>query len=387
MQTTIKRADTRSPVKFEPTYQVDPAVLAAILGQTVNSVYVSEQNIGGLPAIGRGVDMVSNAVATMMSSAQVHKPNGEYLTDIPRVVQRPNVLFGSYEFWKIVTTSLMMRGNFIGILADYDPMGYPRQVVPVHPDAVFLDTSTGVPLYQIHDEFYRYDEVVHVRSNAPIGGLWGQGIVERYRGTLEGQLYEQAHGTNTFKNGSVPSAIITLDTPVVEEDVAEAVQSRWINRHGAGERKPAVIGNKMKVEPIGWSNKDTEWIEGRKLSIAECALMCGLDPSDLSAAVGNTSLTYANLTQRQLSRISDSYAPWMNLVEQAWSDLIPGNNYVRGNAEALLRTSTAERYELHKVALEAGFMEVNEVRDIENLPALEAPAVAPTQTEESEDSE
>lgn len=361
--TTFKRAT--KPVAFEPTYQADNTLLTSLLGQTINPVYVSSESVGGMPAIGRGVDMVSNAVAAMMSGADVQDHEGEHLP-VPSVVGRPNMLYGTYDFWKMVTSSCMMRGNFIGILADYDDMGYARQIVPVHPDAVTMDTTTGIPIYQVHDTFYRYDEVVHIRSNAPTGGLWGLGIVERYRAWLEGALYEQEYGANTFKNGGVPSGVIKLETKKLDKDTAEAVQDSWLSAHGGSVRKPAVIGSMMDFTPIGWSAKDTEWIEGRKLSIAESALVCGLDPSDLSAAVGNTALTYANLTQRTLSRISDSYAPWLYLVEQAWTDLLPYGT-VKGNPEALLRTSTAERYNLHKVAIEAGFMSIEEVRDLENL--------------------
>lgn len=391
--TLVKRADIRQPLNFEPTYQYDSAILASILGQTLNAVYVSESTVGGLPAIGRGIDMVANAVATMMTSAEVILPGGDPAETVPSVLKRPNVIFSAAEYWRMVVGSLMMRGNFVGIKADYDSAGFPRQIVPVHPDAVTMDVTTGVPIYKVHDQLYSFDEIVHLRANTVTGGLWGQGVIERYRSTLEGQLYEQAYGANTYKNGSVPSAVIQLDTPTVDEDTAEAVQTSWISKHGAGERKPAVISNKMNITPIGWSPKDTDWIEGRKLSIAECALMCGLDPSDLSAAVGNTSLTYANLTQRQLSRISDSYAPWMNLIEQGWSDLIPGNSIVRGKAEALLRTSTAERYDLHKSALDAGWLTKDEVRDIEGygpLPEQPAPPVqlvAPADDEGDTDDE
>jgi HK97 family phage portal protein len=360
--TTFNRA---GPVPFTPTYQMESTLLASILGQTLNPVYVSETSVGGLPAIGRGIDLVSGAVATMLVGADVY--TSEDVVTRPQIVHRPNVIFGSYEFYKMVTASLMMRGNFVGILADFDELGYARQVIPVHPDAVTMDTSTGLPFYEIHHISYAWDEVIHLRANAPIGGLWGQGIIERYRTNLEGQLYEQQYGTSTYKNGSVPSAIITLDTDKVEETTAEAVQTSWMGKHGSGERKPAVVPRTMKIEPIGFSPKDTEWVQGRQLSIAEAALMCGLDPADLTASVGGTNMTYANLASRQIARITDSYSPWLNVIEQGWSDLLPDGMRVRGNAEALLRTSTQERYELHKTAIEAGWMTPDEVRDIEGL--------------------
>ena len=359
------------PVPQDDTYarQVDSAVLNQLLGNQPSTVYVSEQSVGGLPAIGRGIDMVSNAVATMLSGAQVYR-QVDVPMEAPPVLKRPNVLYGAHEFWMMVIQSLMYRGNFVGIKADLDEMGYPRQIVPVHIDAVHMDMTSGLPQYQINDEKYGYDDVIHIRANAPVGTLWGMGVVEQYRTNLEGQLYEQQYGSNSFKSGAVPSAVITLDADRVEEETATAVQEGWVAKHGAGERKPAVVPRTMSITPIGFSHKDAEFISGKQLSIAECALMVGIDPADLTASIGGMSMTYANLQSRQIARITDSYSKWMNLTEERWSDLIEGAQEVRGDAEALLRTSTKERVELHGMAIAQGWRTPEEVRAIEGLPVL-----------------
>ena len=175
---------TRKPVPIEEAARtVDSNVLAQILGEQQPTVHVSEQTVAGLPAIGRGIEMVSNAVATMMAGANVYDSSGEI--DTPPVLSRPNVLYGTHEFWQMVVQSLMYRGNFVGIKTDYEE-GTARQIVPVPSDAVTLDISSGLPVYEIDSERYSFDDVIHVRANAPVGTLWGRGIVEQYRANLEG---------------------------------------------------------------------------------------------------------------------------------------------------------------------------------------------------------
>lgn len=359
----------RPPVPLSNNSAVDGAVLAQLLGVMQPPTHVSERTAGGLPALDFGVNLIANAVATMMASAEAYDPEGNELPR-PQLLQRPNVLFGRSEFWMTMTRSLLMHGNAVAVYADYDQFGWPRQLVPVDASTVQCDTSSGFPIYRIDDHVYRYDEIFHVRRDAPIGTCWGMGVVAKFREALRGQLAGQQYGTTSMASGGVPSAVITLDTQNVTQEVAEMYQERWIERHGNGQRKPAVVPKTVGIQPLSWSPHDAEFVESQKLSVAQCAYMLGLSPSDLEAGVSGQSLTYANLTDRSLGRIVNTYAPTMALFEEALSDALPGNQTVRGNVEALLRSTTRERYELFKLGKEVGIYTEDEIRDIERRPKL-----------------
>lgn len=377
---------TRPPVPIPTSSSTSATALAALLGldTPANNVTPSEANITGLPAVQAGVDMVAHAVATMMTAADVFGADGDQF-ETPPVVERPTTLLGSFEFWTQAVDCAMKRGNYIGILADFDVDGYARQIVPVHPDAVSLDDSTGYPWYTIGKATYRWDEIVHVRHGAPVGSFWGCGIVERYRLAASRQLQEAEYGRTSFASGGIPSAVVQLDTQNVSDDLAETIQTRWVERHANGERKPAVIGKAMSITPISWSPEDAEFVEARRLSVAEAALMCGLDPSDLSAVIGSSGLTYANLTERQLARILQSYSPWMTLFEQAWCDLIPGRAAVRGSVEALLRSSTQDRFKVYTAGHALGIYTTDELRELERRPALPTAPPDPDMKEDTDD--
>lgn len=362
---------TRPPEPIPPTSTLSSAGVAALLGlePASSNVAVSESSVTGLPAIQSGVDLVAHAVGAMMADADVFAPDGTQL-DTPPIIHRPTTLLGSFEFWTQLVDTLMKRGNYVAILADYDAMGYPRQAVPVHPDAVSLDDSTGIPTYTIHGREYRWDEVLHIRHGAPVGSFWGCGIVERYRLAVSRQLHEAEYGRSAFASGGVPSAVIQLDKATVTHSEAEAVQERWIERHGSGTRKPTVIGKALSITPLSWSPEDAEFIEARRLSVAEAALMCGLDPSDLGASIGGSGLTYANLTDRQLARVLSSFMPWMRLIEESFSDQLPGRSFVRGSVEALLRSSTRERFETYEIGQRIGVYTTEELRELERRPSL-----------------
>lgn len=368
----------RPPAPMPTTVEMNGELLAKILGFDTPTVQVSESTVRGLPAAGAGVQMVAHAVATMMTKGKVRTAAGALDTYRPPIIERPYPLMGSFEFWYQLVECLMMRGNYIAVPTDFDLDGWARQVVPIHPDAVTMEMTFGLPRYRIGAAVFAWDEILHIRHKAPVGTLWGQGIVEQYRKALRGQLYEQNYGESAYSSGGVPSAVISLDTggKPVPQEVTDQVAADWATIHG-GVRRPAVVPNAMGITPLSWSPKDAMFIEATQMSVAEAALMCGLDPADLGASIGGSSMTYANLTDRQLSRILQSFAPWRTLVEEAWSDLLPGGNQFEGDPMALLRTSTKETYETHKLAQEIGVETPAETRELLGRP----PAPASTTTE------
>ena len=60
--------------------------------------------------------------------------------------------------------------------------------------------------------------------------------------------------------------------------------------------------------------------------------------------------------------------PYMREIEAALSELLPDD--VRFNVDGFLRPDTTTRYAAHKVAIEAGFLTIDEVRAIEGLNPL-----------------
>ena len=61
---------------------------------------------------------------------------------------------------------------------------------------------------------------------------------------------------------------------------------------------------------------------------------------------------------------------YLRKLEEALTDLSPAGQTIRFNLEGLLRSDTSSRYASHRVALEAGFLTVDEVRRIEGRPPL-----------------
>lgn len=368
---TLKRARPRGGRPLLPAATHSTLLNAPNQYGSTGLPNVSEGQALGLPAAFRAVNLIANGVASM-APMELWAPDGITKLATPPVVGRPLATMTTFDFWHMAVATALMRGNFLGIQADFGTGGnYPNQVVPVHPDLAFAYIDgAGYTVYNVTGQVYSAEEVVHVRAFTTIGAPWGVGVVENFRRALGQQLDQQNLVANTYKTGSVPTVVIELDRPEVDKTQAEATQNQWIEAHGSGQRKPAVIPNTMKVTPLSFSPEDSQFLEARQMSVAEIAFMFNLDPSDLGASVGGASMTYANIEQRQQQRVTDAYGPMMLRFEQAWSDLTPGGNVAKFCPEGLLRTDSKTRAEVHQLNVATGVELLDEARKAEGRPPL-----------------
>src|SRR5262249_60610009 len=93
-------------------------------------------------------------------------------------------------------------------------------------------------------------------------------------------------------------------------------------------------------------------------------------PPEMIASEAAGSLTYSNIEGRNKDFLQYTLGPWIRAVEQGLSALLPRNQRAKFNVDSLLRPNTLDRYMAHQLGIEAGFLQVNEARALEDLPPL-----------------
>lgn len=335
---------------------------------------VTEGQMMGLPAAWYCLNKVASGVASMWP-LDVTLGDGITPVDRPTICSRPNATMSLEVFVTMAAASAVARGNFLGIKADLDPNTYlPRQVIPAPVDIcnAFYDAS-GFLWYTIGGKLYHPDDVVHVPGLTLPGSPWGIGVVENFRRGLGAALEQQHLVADTYHRGSVPAGILTVPKPRLLPNEAQDVQGQWIDNHGAGQRAPAVIPQGWKFEAVQFTPEDLQFIEARGMTVAEMAFMFMFDPSDLSASVhGGSSITYQNLEQREQARIVDTYGPWARRFEQAWTDMLPGDQQAHSVPRNRLRSDSKTQAEVDEIDIGSGVKDVDECREDRGLPPLTA---------------
>lgn len=312
-----------------------------------------------------------------MSPLSGWKPDKVTQIDDKPIWTRPDASMCCFDFWHSAVVTALIRGNFFGIKTDYDATGFPQQVIAIHPSycQVYLG-GNGFLVYVINGKQYDADEIVHVRGFTLPNTPRGLGVVENFRRQIGQMLDEQNMAASTFQEGSVPSGVLQFDKPVIDKDVAQQVKDQWVENHGKGQRAPAVLPSSMTFMPLTWTPQDAEFLASRQFSVAEMALMFNMDPSDLGAAIGGTSITYQNIEQREVARITDTYGPWMRRFEEAWSDMVAGGNYVQFNPANILRTDAMTRAQVHQLNIATSVETVDEARIADGKPPLTKAQIA-----------
>jgi len=71
--------------------------------------------------------------------------------------------------------------------------------------------------------------------------------------------------------------------------------------------------------------------------------------------------------------LSLTISPWLSRVEEWLNTLCPAGTSVKFRPAGLLRADTKARYDVYEIALSNGFMTVDEVRALEDLPPMQTP--------------
>ena len=211
---------------------------------------------------------------------------------------------------------------------------------------------------------------LHVRWQRPPGSPLGVGILDANAypgGTLGGSWAANYFASELMANPS-PPAVLTHPMRLNKEQ-AESLQDQWITSVGRSRSIPAVLSGGITFAPLQLSARDAQLIEQRRWNATEIATMFGLPPYLVGGSTGD-SLTYSTVEGEMIRLWTTALMPMATRLERAFSAWLPRGHRLRFVPDALLRSQTKDRYEAHKIGTEAGFLTVDEVRDLENRPPL-----------------
>jgi HK97 family phage portal protein len=341
-------------------------------------VQVTPRTALGIPAVLRAVTLLSGAVAALPLKVYRKTEDGREPATENQVYkllhQAPNPLATPFIFKELIMNHLLLNGNFFAFI-DWRH-GKPTALWPLDPAAVTVDQDkvTGAVTYRVNttrgQQELAPEEVLHV-IGITLDGVKGISPITLARESIGGAIAELKHGQSFFKNGANLSGVLQHPGHLGPE-AAETLRQSWRDKYsGSGNAgKVAVLEEGMEFKPVALSNKDSQWLESRQVSVLDVARIFGVPP----ALLGHLEkASYSSQDAQNLEFLTHSLRPWLSRIEQACNrSLMTHNNlYCEFTTGDLLRTTLDRRYEAYRTALAAGFMSVNEVRQLENLPAVD----------------
>lgn len=356
------REERQATLSAPPAWLVDAFGMG---GSTIGEKVTPEKALGLVP-IYSAVGLIAGAVGTL--PLIVYK-GGDRAPDSPywRLLHdRPNPEMAADEVWEIVMSHLLLWGN--AFLYKTPGGRGVAELWPISPSRCTVGRVDGQRVIEVDGRRYTDRDILHVRGLSD-NGLVGYSPIQVAKQAIANALGQEKFQAEFLANGGRPATVLKHPQQM-SNDAQKRLKAGWRQVENGG---TAVLEEGITVEKLTMPLNDAQFIEQQQFSDLRIAQLFNLPPSRLGAKTGD-SLTYSTAEREGQEFVTYTLRRWLARIENSLkrdADLLPRDLYAEFLVEGLLRADTKSRYDAYKVAIEAGFMTENEVRERENLPPLE----------------
>ena len=294
-------------------------------------------------------------------SRTLGRPRGSATGMIQRILPAGQTLPG---FLGEITQSLAQTGN-AWLRVPRDGAAGPVRVLDPTRCSARIDVATGVKT--ITYDTLTVSDVRQLQLTHVPGEPLGQGPIQAWADGLRGAIDAHQYAAQWTKRGGRPTGILTTDQ-TLSADMAKEWKTA-ANATMTPDGGVAVLGSGLTYKQCYLTPAELQLLDVRKVNVISVARIFGIPARLMLTSGDGDSKTYANMEQESILFVRHTLMPYMREIEAALSELLPDD--VRFNVDGFLRPDTTTRYAAHKVAIEAGFLTIDEVRAIEGLKPLQ----------------
>lgn len=338
-------------------------------GWDVGGVWVSDFAAMQMLTVNACVRLLSDSVAGLPMDAYRKQGQVSITVDpIPSLIQRPFTDLTTFEGMQQIVSCMAIKGESASAIMSRDRFEFPTSLHPLHPDDWDVqwdrnDPTSGRKVYRINNEIVPNYDILHIRRFSLPGHLHGLSPISAARQGIGLSLAAERYGARYFQDSANPSSVLETDQRLTADQAIQN-QKMWLDSHG-GRRLPAVLSGGLKWKPISISPDESQFLAARQFERDEIAMLFGIPPHMLGITDRTTSWG-RGIEQQSISFVQYTLLNWVNPIEQAFSDLLPRGQFARLNVNALLRGDQKSRYDAYVSARNAGWLNVNEIRELED---------------------
>jgi len=274
--------------------------------------------------------------------------------------------------------SLTLRGNSFGLVTARDGMQFPTAIEWLNPTEVYVDDRVPMrPLWYWRGRSVPTEDMVHIPWFTVPGKVLGLSPIESFAMTMAVGLQAQEYGASWFASGGVPPGTMKNNQQQIDQTQADIISARVTK--AIRTRKTLVYGTDWDYSAVSVPPEQAQFVATQKLTATQIASIYGVPPEMIGGDTGGN-LTYSSPEQNMNMLSVMTLRPWLVKLERKFSSILPSRQYVKFNADALVRADLAVRYAAYKTADEIGLLTKDEMRVMEDRAPLtdaQKKAVAP----------
>jgi HK97 family phage portal protein len=295
-------------------------------------------------------------------------PNRNQLAEL--LHDQPNEDQTAFEFRFQMQAWASVRQNAIAEIT-WD-RGQPTALTPRHPDRIRVERlPNGRKRYQYREDDGRERPIL--ADN--VFRLPGKPVLDYARESFALARSIQGQATRSFTRGIRPAGFIAQDPAVSYTPAArKRIKDRIMEEHGSSEKAGGILWlpEGLKWNQLGMTQEQAETVALVTASIKDIGRYFNIPPYRLGILESGT-VSYASVEMQSVELVVYTMMPWVQRWEQATRrDLIVRKDtyFAEFLLQSLLRGTTKDRYDAYAVAIQWGWMSVNDVRRLENLNPL-----------------
>ena len=354
-------------------------------GQTWAKINVSDATQLQITTAWSAIRLIAETVGTLPLHLYRTTKNGrERAKDDPRytlVRDQPCDYMTAPEWIESMVVSIATRGQAYNKVDSMESTGRILQIQPVVKDRVQPEVlRDGSLIYWLTDRFgkrvpCKRQEVMPVRGFGGVGQLEGYAPHQIHSNSLALSVALEKYAAEFFGSGGQPLGVITTKADFGEKsrDQIREGFSKYLRLSREKGEHP-VFDGETDYKPISTPNNEAQFIEARKLQIAEVARIYRVP---LHMLMEMDKASYSNTEQANKHFLDYTLMAYLVRIEAALNSCLltvaerAAGMYFEFDVNGLLRGDSAQRSDFYFKMRTAGAMSQNEIRVRENLDTRE----------------
>ncbi len=351
---------------------------------TITGVRVSPESALAIPVLQNCVTLLSESAAQLPCEVFERKDEGrrEAAVNHPAydvLRYRPNPVQTPYERVELLQNHAGLRGNGYEFIERRED-GNITALWPLSSDKVQVYKGPDLlPYYQVgnHAERLHMRQIHHVRWHS-LNGYAGLSPVALHAESIGMLEAVRQYAGKSFANGAPVSGVIERPKEakaITDQKSIDGIVDQWgVKFSGVDNaKKVALLQEGMTFKPISMSMVDAEILGMLKMFGVDVARLYKIP---LPLVNDLDKLSYNSLEQQIIQFVVFSLLPWIKRHEQSSNrdfvlDKDRGRYYVEFNLSGLMRGDQKTRYACYALGRQWGWLSVNDIRRLENLPPID----------------
>ncbi len=331
-----------------------------------------------LSAVNACVEVITNSVSKLpifiMDSNTKEKVNHEL---IKILAVRPNEAMTPSVYKKLVETNRLLMGNGYALIDRNPRNAKPQGLIPINSRFIVPYIAEDGHLWYIFThpktgEVRKLDnfDVLHYKAYSE-DGLSGVSVLTRASEVVDVAKAAQTYENKLYTQNAKPSGILKV-ADKLEKTAKDKIREEWDRLQSGADNafKIAILDLGLEFQQISLSNKDTQFVESKAISVEDIARFFGVPLYKINSG----KQSYSSNEQNSIEYVVNTLHPIVTQYEEEdtfkllFDRELKKGLEIRRNMMAELRGDNASRGNWYKTMREIGAFSVDDIRGYEDMP-------------------